>query len=136
MKQELEEKLFSICPAWFNREDVKSSLMCFGFEVEDGWYNVLHTALSELHVVLLEAGELRSFEIAQVKEKFGTMRLYWHLAWEDYTELPPGIMDKIETIVYKAEVASALTCEICGAPGGPTGKRWIKTTCKKHARKI
>lgn len=41
MRQELQEELFAIEPAFFNRGDVRASAMAFGFECGDGWFNII-----------------------------------------------------------------------------------------------
>jgi len=75
----------------------------------------LETALAELPV------------IAQVKEKFGTLRFYTDNCTErDYA------------LISFAEAMSAYTCEDCGdkgESGAPQGGGWIRTACSKHKRK-
>jgi hypothetical protein len=61
----------------------------------------------------------------QVKEKFGTLRFYYH-----------GGDERIEGYVSMTEYLSASTCEDCGAFGptvGRTTKGWIHTACRKCA---
>ncbi len=58
----------------------------------------------------------------QVKEKFGTLRFYYH-----------GGDDKVDGMVRMAESMSAVTCETCGAPGQSRGGGWIQTLCDAHA---
>jgi len=48
MSPDLEEKLFAIKPEWFDRNNSQESLMCFGFECQDGWYNLLRQILLTL----------------------------------------------------------------------------------------
>jgi hypothetical protein len=59
----------------------------------------------------------------QIKEKFGTLRFYYH-----------GGDEYIEGIVRMAESMSATTCEVCGAHGKQRGGGWIRTLCDKHAQ--
>jgi len=58
----------------------------------------------------------------QVKEKFGTLRFYYH-----------GGDDRIEGMVRMAESMSSVTCEECGAPGVLRGGGWLQTLCDTHA---
>jgi hypothetical protein len=58
----------------------------------------------------------------QVKEKYGTLRFYYH-----------GGDDVIDGMVRMAEAMSAVTCEVCGAPGEERGGGWILTLCDMHA---
>jgi hypothetical protein len=53
----------------------------------------------------------RQFELLQVKEKFGGLR--------------------IETAVHE----SFHTCEVCGQPGELREDSWIKTLCDEHAKR-
>jgi len=58
------------------------------------------------------------FVAVQIKEKFGTLRLY-HDGGDDYCR----------GVVEMAEVMSGCTCEICGSPGRTAGAGWIRTLC-------
>lgn len=58
----------------------------------------------------------------QVKEKFGTLRFYYH-----------GGDSKIDGMVRMAESMSACTCETCGAPGVLRSGGWLQTLCDTHA---
>lgn len=59
---------------------------------------------------------------AQVKEKFGTLRFYYH-----------GGDDFVSGVAQMAEAMSAVTCEECGAPGKLRAKGWWRTLCDDHA---
>ena len=57
--------------------------------------------------------------VTQVKEKYGTLRIY-----------VGTVHDELANIVDVAEEASGETCEMCGAPGSrTTDRRWILTLC-------
>ena len=60
--------------------------------------------------------------VAQVKEKFGTLRFYYD-----------GGDDIIDGMVRMAESMSGVTCEECGKPGHQRGGGWIVTLCDEHA---
>lgn len=57
----------------------------------------------------------------QVKEKFGTLRFYYH-----------GGDEYIHGLVAMAESMTAVTCEECGAPGEQRSGGWIRTLCDHH----
>jgi hypothetical protein len=59
--------------------------------------------------------------VAQVKEKFGTLRFYYS-----------GGDDEISGMVRMAEAMSAVTCEQCGSPGEQRHGGWIRTLCDHH----
>lgn len=68
-----------------------------------------------------------SLEVLEIKEKWATMRI-----WCD----TPVVAARIAK--GKAEIKSALTCEVCGDPGHlrrpPPGRMsWWRTLCDEHA---
>jgi hypothetical protein len=135
MKQELDELLCQRYPKIFvNRHgDPKETLMCWGFECGDGWYNIINQLCSNIqhHVDWAQEqkekygrGEGCSQVVAvQIKEKFGTLRFYTN-----------GGNDQIYGMIRMAESMSAVTCEECGAPGKMRGRSWIYTACDAHAK--
>lgn len=58
----------------------------------------------------------------QVKEKFGTLRFYYH-----------GGDSKVDGMVRMAESMSAVSCETCGSPGKLRSGGWLQTLCDEHA---
>jgi hypothetical protein len=65
-------------------------------------------------------------EITQVKEKWGTLRIYI-----------AGGNDFTDGMIFALEQASAKICEDCGRPGTQTDQGWIRTLCEecKSAKK-
>jgi hypothetical protein len=125
MRKELEQKLFERWPQWFNTKgDVRHTLMSFGFQHDDGWFDILWRLCEDLEPLVAEfeaTGECQ-FEILQVKEKFGGLRIYVNHAND-------AIRQRIETAMGE----SLRTCEICGQPGTLREGDWIKTLCDQHA---
>ena len=99
--------------------DPRENLMCFGFEVGDGWFELLGDCLRDL-CTLRRCGVAPSLILAQVKEKYGTLRMYTH-------------NDDAGNIVYAvlefAEARSGWTCELCGDRGETAGTGWLTTRC-------
>lgn len=58
----------------------------------------------------------------QVKEKFGTLRFYYH-----------GGDDVVHGMVCLAESMSGVTCETCGKPGHLRSGGWIQSLCDDHS---
>lgn len=85
--------------------------------VGDGW----------LPIVEALTGDLRALgwsgKVAQIKEKFGTLRFY--------AEQTNAAM---EARIRLAEDASAVTCERCGLPGALSNNGNIATLCPAHTR--
>jgi len=158
MSPELDNKLCEKYPKIFiNRsKSPQESCMSWGFEVGDGWYDLLDTlceALTYTYNTSIEVDEEdgKLFGITpynhlmgkqsyyyrveapqvvadQVKEKFGSLRFYYHLEFDkenarleekypDLKEVNKRYRDYIDGIVHFAEIASARTCEVTGAPG-------------------
>jgi len=74
---------------------------------------------------------LATFEIYQIKEKFGGLRFYWG------TEVASEEISRISGAVDLAESLSTCFCETCGsntevATRCSDGKNWIRTLCREH----
>jgi hypothetical protein len=143
MRQELDEKLCKDYPKIFaNRNgDMTTTAMCWGFEHGDGWFNIINALCANMqHHIDWKNGqrerllkdnpynqkirdEVPQVVVDQVKEKFGTLRFYYH-----------GGDDAIDGMVRMAESMSAFTCEKCGAPGKMRGRGWLYTACDAHTR--
>ena len=68
--------------------------------------------------------------IVQVKEKFGTLRIYWHLRFEpEKVTLRAGAFDQVEGYVDAIAAVSCKTCEACGRPGKMRRRSWVLTLC-------
>jgi len=70
---------------------------------------------------LLEECKAKGVAVAQVKEKFGTLRFYVHGGDAD-----------LHYRIQIAEEKSATTCERCGQPGVLRSGGWLKTLCDEH----
>lgn len=108
MRRELEQRLVERWPAWFNVEgDIRETLMPFRFAHGDGWFDLVWRLCERLEPVVAaaekEAG--RSFQVLQVKEKFGGLRFYTNFR-----------NDAISALIEAAEIDSVHTCEVCGQP--------------------
>jgi hypothetical protein len=132
MRKDLNEKLIEKYPVLF-RDHTKSpmqSLMCFGCEVGDGWFTILDELFAEWTNIMKE----QNFTIilTQVKEKFGTLRVYYHATpnYETNNDDKAAVYDRIEELLRLAEEKSAVTCESCGKPGKLNNNGWIKCSCE------
>lgn len=92
----------------------------YGCIAPDGWKNIV-----------LETDEMLNhvdpdYKIAQVKEKYGTLRYYFDSNC-DYGSVERKIMD---AIIVWAETLSAHTCEHCGKNGKlRTETYYMRTLC-------
>ena len=164
MSPELEKQLIEKYPGLFRdvNRSPKESLMCFGCEHRDGWYNILDNLCGYLtslqknrtFFLSLKDGEFIDFHcpditFMQIKEKYGTLRVYWHFKEiENYEELKaklvkPEQLDEhierysniIESTIEFCEYLSSKTCEVTGKPGKLYSKGWCVTLCKEEAIK-
>jgi hypothetical protein len=118
VKVEFEKKLFDLCPPeWFNFNPQESS-MCWGFSVGDGWYQILYDLFADIKTLVLDEG----FEILQVKEKFGGLRVYTSVS-----------IPEVEFLIKGAELRATNTCDVCGKHGNMREKGWLAVRCKEHA---
>lgn len=86
-----------------------------------GWDDILIRAVTEI----LAADPTAEF--AQIKEKFGGLRIYTEGA----------TTAEVAAIVNQAEDASDNTCEVCGRPGAIRRDRsWHGVFCDAHARPV
>ena len=97
----------------------------FGFECGDGWYIIIEELFKsiEWHLDTSHSWPRKEripFNIEQVKEKFGGLRIYYS-----------GGDDVIRGMVSFAESLSYKICENCGSTKNVTQtKGWITTLCE------
>jgi hypothetical protein len=115
MNKELEQKFYDRWPEWFRgrHEGMRNNLMYFGFDHDDGWFD-LEWRLCEDLEKLVGA----DYKLMQVKEKFGTLRWYDDFGTEETRKR-----------IRQAENESAITCELCGKLGRLRGHSWVRTLC-------
>ena len=78
----------------------------------------------EIKEELLKHNELDSYEIVDIKEKFGGLR------WYDNSNLPG-----LQVIIAKYAVLSEKTCIVCGKPAEWISTGWISPYCDDCATK-
>lgn len=97
-----------------------------GFYIEcgKGWGDLLDYLCTDIEKELDKDLELKkNFKVAQIKEKFGTLRFYTYSCTE-----------KIDKLITDAEKRSEFICETCGEPGRLHKIRgWLTTACPKCA---
>jgi len=125
MSPKLDKFLCKTYPKLFvNRHaDMRTTCMCWGFDCGDGWFWLIHNlcAAIQSHIDHCHPHPPQVV-VDQVKEKFGTLRFYFH-----------GGDDSITGMVNFAEWLSGVICEACGNTDaqtiGRTTKGWFKTCC-------
>lgn len=84
--------------------------------VGPGWRGILERLFRDLETLGFEG------EVTQVKEKYGTLRVYVSGVTEANYE---AVWDRINA----AEKESESVCEDCGAPGKRRSGGWLRTLC-------
>lgn len=139
MTEEKDKALCAKYPKIFRnrRGDPRQTLMCFGFEHDDGWFDIIDTlchtiqhhldwkrGLDEFKSLSEEEwDECHQTVAVQVKEKWGGLRFY-----------VSNCDGYIDGAIALAESLSLRTCEQCGAPGRPRGGGWVRTLCDGHVK--
>ncbi|KAK5945391.1 hypothetical protein PMZ80_002596 [Knufia obscura] len=100
------------------------SLMCYGFECGDGWYDVLYEMSTKIKAAVdaEEDVEPREVAVSQVKEKLGGLRVYMSGNKVD--------VDGVRQALEDASRRAASTCERCGSEGSlKKNHGWLMTLC-------
>lgn len=130
MNKENTERLIREFPNLYSDCDkpVNESLMAFGFETGDGWFQLIYDLSAKLErlIVSWKKGHADdpTFErnwprASQVKEKYGTLRFY--MSWGT---------DEMYDLIDHAEERSSHICEECGKPGECNEEGWIRCRCE------
>jgi len=116
MTAQKEQYLIETYPKVFPSKDIRGnpmkSCLAWGFECGDGWFGLIERCIKALHELPDPP------KLAQVKEKFGTLRVYID-----------GGSDEAYGIIQKAEAESEITCEECGKEGKLYSTGWWSVKC-------
>lgn len=98
----------------------------FGIECDIGWIGILDDYFGVVDRVMPEGA---TYQLRQVKEKLGSLRIYD----SSYGETPESV--KAVTEAHRlAEARSFHTCERCGRPGVWSDRDGVLlTVCEEHA---
>ena len=106
---------------------LKTPYELFDIECGKGWEHLYQPVIDAVNKWNEEHKDVElPMEIIQIKEKYGTLRIYLNF----YT-------DEIKDMIRKAEDESYYTCEICGKHiGGPITTSWIYSMCEDCFNKL
>lgn len=123
MKKELDERLIKAFPNLYRQrgDDMRVTAMCWGFEIGDGWFDIIWSLSEKLEdeILKIPEPERKSVCASQVKEKYGTLR--FHMTRET---------DEMSKLIGEACQKTHTTCEDCGQQGkvrDPDG--WVTVRC-------
>ena len=139
MTEERDKALCAKYPKIFRnrRGDPKQTLMCFGFEHDDGWYDIIDTLCHTIqHHLDWKRGrdEFKTLTDAEWDEGHGTVAVQVKEKWGGLRFYVSNSDDYIDGAISLAESLSLRTCEQCGAPGKPRGGGWVRTLCDSHVK--
>ena len=99
-------------------------------EIPIGWRDSFFEDMCDDLIAAL-GNYINEFEIIQLKEKYGSMRLYWNWKNENvFTEEQiHNLTNTIEDVISKYETISYHTCVRCGEPSTGYTKPWILPVC-------
>ena len=101
--------------------------------VPTGWTGIVGTLFTGIDV-LLDDEQAKCFRVEQIKEKFGTLRLYISFDRIDVDGVNPN-PTALRSLVDAAVAASEVTCYVCGAPGEMRNLGWATVRCDAHANR-
>ncbi len=100
--------------------------------VSVGWTAIVETLFGGIDAMLSDE-EAERFRVEQVKEKFGTLRVYVSFDPIDAAGVNPQPA-AMRSLVDAAVAASEVTCYVCGAPGEMRKLgAWLTVRCDAHA---
>ena len=124
MITEKQKALIDKYPKLFRQVGLPPTVSCmaWGIECGEGWYPII----DKLSAKLIEVyGD--KIEYAQIKEKFGTMRVYIDFLAEDINRM------EVFDLISEYEAMSGIICERCGNPASIRNIRgWLSTLCDEH----
>lgn len=160
MKEEFQEKIATKYP-FMRRRPLKNPKViddlysAFGMEFGDGWYQLIDDMCKEITNAFAEEKQEVNIVVDQAKEKFGSLRFYYHFDDEPidihaFDIIGPdsiksnrvmprdnSLYEKVAEIVLKYEDKSGTICEICGCNGETRiDMPWIRTLCINCYNKV
>jgi hypothetical protein len=121
MTPEAERRIIERWPSWFRVDgDTRETLMPLGFQCQDGWFALLWRLCEDLEPLAAELERKLGvhFEVLEVKQKFGRLRIF-----------VKHRTDPISELIEVTEAESMRTCEVCGKPGMLRSGESIQTLC-------
>ena len=101
----------------------------------EGWAPLVEELFDAIEA-LLDDGQAMRLEIRQIKEKFGSLRVYTQLhpspGSDELSEADVALHRQVMRLVQAAEKRSSLLCDACGAPSELRSLAgWMTTRCDR-----
>lgn len=95
---------------------------CWYWQIEEGWRKAFGIQLcKELKDALKRGGMLHTWNITDIKEKYGSLQIY-----------DDGATEEVHDIINKYDYISSRTCIVCGRGAKYRTKGWEKPYCEEH----
>ena len=91
----------------------------WGLECGEGWHQLIYEFFQEIEPLVKDSAD---FTVLQIKQKFGTLRIY-----TNHDVL-------VQDALHRAEKKAAETCEICGDKASTIEQPWGAIRCGIHAK--
>jgi hypothetical protein len=104
-------------------------------EIPEGWGRVIERLDGEIaHSLDSFSAPYSAFSVYCVKEKFGSLNIYYSLDHEHFLSEEDAIecIQEIDTYIDAAERECYFTCVVCGAPTNLVSKGYILPYCHDH----
>lgn len=126
MREDLDKQLVASYPKLYRNRDKtpQESCMSFGFDVGDGWFDLLNELSAKISAIIdsMPEEEQEYHCASQVKQKFSGLRFYME-----------GHDEQIQKLIDEAEGKSFQICEGCGEPADMDSKSppgtWMSVLC-------
>lgn len=123
-KKLCEKYPFLVPKDWMGHSYLKDRDWNYSFtwrnDVSIGWRHLFDLMCDELLAEIKKSGCYATFELDEVKSKFGELRIY-----------SSGGNDATDRIIDKWCAISGYVCESCGKPEVRTTKGWVMPVCYK-----
>lgn len=126
---QLAQELFKSCPSVFD----KDRGACHRLECDKGWFSHIEKASRKLEEINRQIPlEAQRVVAAQIKQKFGGLRYYYHLP----DGFPKELVSQVRDVMNEAHTACDTTCEWCSKPGKlDQSKGWLLCLCEECTEK-
>ena len=93
------------------------------YDLPDGWLELFLQMCEDIKEPLIKVDYLDKFRFLQIKEKYGSMRVYTY-----------GATNEVLDIIRKYEFLSAMVCCVCGKPANIRTYGYICPYCYEHIK--
>ncbi len=108
-------------------KDINSDVLVVS-EIPEGWINLVDNLCADLNNLMeeMDPENTTNLVVLQVKEKFGSLRFYYHIDTENNS-----LYQRLKEAIHRAEVNSQTVCQFTGQHGELCmHNRWLMVLCE------